>query len=44
MARFSKGQRFQRSHYGRSESENTGIDDLRQGWKEINEFVDREEV
>ena len=37
-------QRFQRSHYGRSESENTGIDNLRQGWKEINEFVDREEV
>jgi len=37
-------QRFQHSHYGRSESDSTGIDDLRQDWEEINEFVDREEL
>jgi hypothetical protein len=37
-------QRFQRSHYGRSESERADINDLRQDWKEINEFVDQEEL
>jgi hypothetical protein len=37
-------QRFQRSHYGRSESDDTGIDDLRQDWKEINDFVDQEDL
>ena len=37
-------QRFQRSHYGRSETGDTGIDDLRQDWKEINDFVDSEEL
>ncbi len=37
-------QRFQRSHYGRSESDDTGMEGLRQDWKEINEFVDREDL
>ena len=37
-------QRFQRSHYGRSETGDTGIEDLRQDWKEINDFVDSEEL
>ncbi|MCH7736690.1 MAG: DUF4129 domain-containing protein [Chloroflexi bacterium] len=37
-------QRFQRSHYGRSEADSTGIDDLRKDWKEINEFMDREDL
>ena len=37
-------QRFQRSHYGRGESESTDIDDLRNDWKEINGFVDREDL
>ncbi len=37
-------QRFQRSHYGRSESDDTSLEGLRQDWKEINEFVDREDL
>ena len=37
-------QRFQRSHYGRGGSDDTGIDDLRTDWKEINDFVDEEEL
>ncbi len=37
-------QRFQRSHYGRESSDTGGVDDLRNDWQEINEFVDREEL
>ena len=37
-------QRFQRSHYGRGETGDTGIDDLREDWKEINDFVDDEKL
>ena len=37
-------QRFQRSHYGRIKSDDTGVEGLRQDWKEINEFVDREDL
>ncbi len=37
-------QRFQRSLYGRSETGDAGIDDLRQDWKEINDFVGGEEI
>ena len=40
-------QRFQRSHYGRGETGetgDTGIEDLRQDWKEINDFMDQEEL
>ena len=37
-------QRFQRSHYGRSETDDTGIEDLRKDWKEINDFVDSEDL
>ena len=37
-------QRFQRSHYGRSETGDTGIEDLRKDWKEINDFVDSEDL
>jgi len=37
-------QRFQRSHYGRNEPDDTGVEGLRQDWKELNEFVDREDL
>ena len=34
------GQRFQRSHYGGHEQDDTGLESLREDWTEINEFVD----
>ncbi len=37
-------QRFQRSHYGREESDDTGLEGLREDWTEIKEFVDREDL
>ena len=37
-------QRFQRSHYGRDGSDDTAMDDLRDDWKELNDFVDQEDV
>jgi hypothetical protein len=37
-------QRFQRSHYGRTGSDDAGIEDLRKDWQEINEFVDQEDL
>lgn len=37
-------QRFQQSHYGRDESDETGLEALRKDWTEINEFVDREDL
>ena len=37
-------QRFQRSHYGRDESDETGLAGLREDWTEINEFVDEEDL
>lgn len=37
-------QRFQRSHYGRYEQDDTVIDSLREDWTQITEFVDREEL
>ena len=37
-------QRFQRSHYGRHEADDTGLEGLREDWTELNEFVDREDL
>ena len=37
-------QRFQRSHYGRKESDDTGLEGLREDWTELNEFVEREDL
>jgi hypothetical protein len=37
-------QRFQRSHYGRTGSDDAGVEDLRKDWQEIQEFVDQEEL
>ena len=37
-------QRFQRSHYGRNEPDDSGLESLRRDWSEINEFVDREDL
>ena len=37
-------QRFQRAHYGREEPGDQGLEDLREDWTEINEFVDREDL
>lgn len=37
-------QRFQRSHYGRHEQDDAGLEGLREDWMEINEFVDREDL
>ncbi len=37
-------QRFQRSHYGRDEGDDAGLEGLREDWTELNEFVDREDL
>ena len=37
-------QRFQRSHYGRDEPNDTALEGLREDWTELNEFVDREDL
>ena len=37
-------QRFQRSHYGGHEQDDTGLESLREDWTEINEFVDLEDL
>jgi hypothetical protein len=37
-------QRFQRSHYGPVEPDDANLTDLQEDWKEINEFMDREEL
>ena len=37
-------QRFQRSHYGREERDDAGLESLREDWTELNEFVDREDL
>ena len=37
-------QRFQRSHYGRDEQDDTAPEGLRNDWTELNEFVDREDL
>ena len=37
-------QRFQRSHYGPKESDDTGLEGLREDWTELNEFVEREDL
>ncbi|MDE0824444.1 MAG: DUF4129 domain-containing protein [Dehalococcoidia bacterium] len=37
-------QRFQRSHYGQSGTDDAGIEDLREDWKELTEFMDQEDL
>ncbi len=37
-------QRFQRSHYGRKERDDTSVEGLREDWTELNEFMDREDL
>ena len=37
-------QRFQRSHYGQRGTDDAGIEDLREDWKELTEFMDQEDL
>ena len=37
-------QRFQRSHYGQRDTDDAGIEDLREDWKELTEFMDQEDL
>ncbi|MBM12885.1 MAG: hypothetical protein CL759_12495 [Chloroflexi bacterium] len=37
-------QRFQRSHSGQDETDQAGMDSLQEDWRELNEFMDREDL